>query len=151
MQEKSSNIRRAGTSDLAGLLELYAILHDEDSAPANGETSAAFKAMLVHPGLDIFIAFDGPHAVSTATLAVIPNLTRGAKPYAMIENVVTHPHWRKQSYGRRIINHAVKAAWEAGCYKVMLLSGRLEPATLRFYEGCGFIQNKTGFQIRRPE
>lgn len=151
MRETSSNIRRACTSDLAGLLELYAKLHDEEVAPANRETSATFDAMLVHPGLDIFIAFDGPRAVSTATLAVIPNLTRGAKPYGLIENVVTHPEWRKQSYGRSIIDHAVKAAWNTGCYKVMLLSGRREPATLRFYEGCGFTQNKTGFQIRRPE
>jgi hypothetical protein len=31
----------------------------------------------------------------------------------------------------------------------MLLTGSTDPATLRFYENCGFLQNKTGFQIRR--
>jgi hypothetical protein len=31
----------------------------------------------------------------------------------------------------------------------MLLTGSKNPATLRFYENCGFAQDKTGYQIRR--
>lgn len=41
-------------------------------------------------------------------------------------------------------------AWEAGCYKVMLMTGSKRPETLRFYADAGFEQSKTGFQIRRP-
>jgi hypothetical protein len=36
--------------------------------------------------------------------------------------------------------------WEDGCYKVMLLTGRQDEATLRFYEKVGFRRGvKTGF------
>ncbi|MGO7969111.1 GNAT family N-acetyltransferase, partial [Rhizobium ruizarguesonis] len=33
---------------------------------------------------------------------------------------------------------------------VMLLTGSKNPATLRFYENFGFVQEKTGYQILRP-
>jgi GNAT superfamily N-acetyltransferase len=69
--------------------------------------------------------------------------------YALIENVVTAASHRKRGFGRALLERAVSIAWEHGCYKVMLLTGSTEPATLAFYRGVGFEQNKTGFQIRR--
>ena len=48
-----------------------------------------------------------------------------------------------------MVECAIKAAWKAGCYEVMLLTGSKDPAALRFYENCGFTQDKTGYQIRR--
>lgn len=84
------------------------------------------------------------------TLIVVPNLTRKGAPYALIENVVTHADHRKRGYAGVLIRRAIDQAWSDGCYKVMLLTGSQDPATLRFYENCGFLQNKTGFQIRRP-
>jgi predicted GNAT family acetyltransferase len=83
-------------------------------------------------------------------LIVTPNLTRNGASYALIENVVTHADHRKKGYGAALLAHTAERAWEAGCYKVMLLTGSKNPATLRFYENCGFVQDKTGFQIRRP-
>ncbi len=82
-------------------------------------------------------------------MAVIPNLTQGGTPYALIENVVTDAGHRRRGYGQAVLQAAVAAAWEAGCCKVMLLTGAGDPGTLRFYEGCGFERSKTGFQIRR--
>jgi GNAT superfamily N-acetyltransferase len=80
---------------------------------------------------------------------VIPNLTRGGAPYALIENVVTDSAHRNRGYGKAILKDATEAAWRAGCYKVMLLTGSRRPAILKFYQDAGFEQNKTGFQIRR--
>jgi hypothetical protein len=46
---------------------------------------------------------------------------------------------------------ALKAAWDANCYKVMLATGSPKPETLRFYESAGFERGgKTFFQARRP-
>ncbi|MFX9676751.1 GNAT family N-acetyltransferase, partial [Acinetobacter baumannii] len=74
----------------------------------------------------------------------------GGAPYALIENVVTHRDYRKRGHGRRVIEQCIQAAWDAGCYKIMLLTARQEPAVHSFYQGVGFEQSKVGFQIRRP-
>ena len=80
---------------------------------------------------------------------VIPNLTRGGKPYALIENMVTRADWRKRGFGSAILKAETEQAWEEGCYKVMLLTGSRKPDTLAFYAAAGFEQSKTGFQIKR--
>lgn len=99
--------------------------------------------------MSVFIGVAGNVAIATVTLVVVPNLTRNGASYALIENVVTHADHRKRGYARAVIAHAVADAWSAGCYKVMLLTGSKNPATFRFYENCGFVQEKTGYQIRR--
>ncbi|EUB96977.1 GCN5-related N-acetyltransferase [Rhizobium sp. CF080] len=141
-------IRPARDGDLADLIELYHHLnHDPDPEPAlAGER---FAAILAQPGMTVLIGFANGRAAATVTLIVVPNLTRKGAPYALIENVVTHADHRKRGYAGALIRTAVDQAWNDGCYKVMLLTGSTDPATLRFYEGCGFLQNKTGFQIRR--
>jgi hypothetical protein len=45
--------------------------------------------MLAHPGLTILLALLDGKAVATITVIVVPNLTRGCAPYALLENVVT--------------------------------------------------------------
>lgn len=35
------------------------------------------------------------------------------------------------------MEYALNKAWEKGCYKVMLCTGRNEKSTLKFYEACG--------------
>ncbi|MGI4940329.1 MAG: GNAT family N-acetyltransferase [Janthinobacterium lividum] len=77
------------------------------------------------------------------------NLTQGARSFGVIENVVAHPGQRRAGLARAILADALEAAWNAGCYKVMLASGRDEE-TLRFYERCGFKRGgKTHFEARR--
>ncbi len=89
--------------------------------------------------------------MSSCTLAIIPNLTRGARPYGIIENVVTHPDHRRTGLGRAVLRAAIDKAWSADCYKVMLATGSKREATLSFYEAAGFQKGgKTYFEIRRP-
>ncbi len=149
MQEQDFAIRAAVADDLAGLLLLYHHLNPVDSPLERATAEERFAAMLAQPGMTVFIGFAGELAAATVTLVVVPNLTSNGAPYALIENVVTHAEHRKKGYAGAVIRHAVEAAWKAGCYKAMLLTGSKNPATLRFYENCGFVQNKTGYQIRR--
>ena len=77
---------------------------------------------------------------------IIPNLTRGVRPYAFIENVVTHADYRCRGYARECLDYAKSIAVKENCYKMMLLTGSKNPATLRFYENAGYnSSDKTAF------
>lgn len=143
------NIRPATTSELPGLLALYRQLNPDDPELPLRLATERFAEMISHPGMTVFTSVSGEIVTSTATLSILPNLTRGGRPYALIENVVTDARFRKRGHAGAVIRHAVGHAWDKDCFKVMLLTGSREPATRKFYEGCGFVQNKTGFQMRR--
>jgi GNAT superfamily N-acetyltransferase len=145
-----TTIRSATKEDLSALLTLYHHLNPADPALAPQLAQSRFDEMLAHPGMIIFVAEASGTLAASCTLIIIPNLTRAAMPYALIENVITHGDFRKQGLGRKVLQHAVDKAFENGCYKVMLMTGRSDPGVLKFYESCGFQQNKTGFQVRNP-
>ena len=143
-------IREATENDLAQLLMLYTHLHDETPLSVDEDTQHLWQSILNNPSLHYFVAEWDGQIVSTCNLTVIPNLTRGARPYGLIENVVTHRDYRGKGIGTAILKHALAFAWEQGCYKVMLLTGRGEQ-TERFYEKAGFVRGlKTGFIAKPP-
>jgi GNAT superfamily N-acetyltransferase len=147
--EEGFSIRAAQPSDLEGLLALYRHLipSDEKISPELAASRLGDINRLL--GSAVLLGLLDAVLVASCTLIVIPNLTRGGKPYALIENVVTDARYRGRGYGTRLLQAAVQAAWSADCYKVMLMTGSKKPSTLRFYESAGFEQSKTGFQIRR--
>jgi GNAT superfamily N-acetyltransferase len=145
-----SGIRLAEAADLAGLLALYRHLHVVDAPlPETTGVERLWAAMLAHPGLKCIVASSDALLVSSCCLVVIPNLTRGGRPYALIENVVTHADYRRRGFGTAVVKRAMALAWEAGCYKTMLMTGSKQAGTHRFYERCGLRPDKTGF-VARP-
>ena len=130
-------VRPIREDELSALLALYRHLHPNDPPLAIDERIAAqWASILTNPMLRYFVADAGGMIVSTSHLVIVPNLTRGARPYGWIENVVTHPDWRRKGIGTRVLRAALATAWEADCYKVMLLTSRQE--THVFYESAGF-------------
>ena len=148
-KQEEFSIRAAHAADLEGLLKLYPQLNSSDEAISLDLAASRLDEINQLPGSAVLLGLLGHDLVASCTLIVIPNLPRGGKPYALIENVVTDALHRGRGYGTSILRAAVAAAWEAGCYKVMLLTGSKQPSTLKFYENAGFEQTKTGFQMRR--
>ncbi|OUN00558.1 MAG: GNAT family acetyltransferase [Paenibacillaceae bacterium ZCTH02-B3] len=135
--------------ELEQLLRLYKQLQPDDpELERNEELYALWRGILQDPNMDIIVVEHEGAIVSTCVLAVVKNLTRGARPFAVIENVVTDERHRKRGFGRMALNKAIETAGERGCYKVMLMSGSKKEETLRFYENTGFDRyRKTGFVI----
>ena len=142
-------IRFAGSEDIPQLLKLYRHLDPDDKDTTVEDALRHLELLKRYSGSDILVGCLDETIVTTCTLVVIPNLTRGGASYALIENVVTDSAHRNRGYGKAVLKDATAAAWRAGCYKVMLLTGSKRPATLKFYQDAGFEQNKTGFQIRK--
>ena len=141
----SFTIREAGPSDLADLLSLYSFLHTED-APSREAAGSAWAAIQADANHHLLLGVEEGFAAASCALVVVPNLTRAARPYALIENVVTHPDFRGRGLATALLRRAAELARESGCYKVMLLTGRRDDATLNFYRGAGFnSEDKTAF------
>lgn len=145
------DIREIRKSELNDLLELYTHLHEvDDPLPARSILEKTWLEILTDRRLKYFGGFQDGALVVSCTLSVIPNLTRGCRPYGVIENVVTHPAFRRRGFGKAILRHALNEAWNQGCYKVMLLTGRKNEATFRFYEAAGFDRNAKQAFLAKP-
>ena len=89
-----ADFRAAGPDDFDGILGLYQQLHPADPVLDDGSDAAAFAQILASPGLHLFVLDIDGAVVATTYLNVIPNLTRSASPYAVIENVVVEKRLR---------------------------------------------------------
>lgn len=135
-------IREARLEDLTGLMRLYAQLNPEDPIVEDGRDVNEFQKIISSDNLFIFVGTAREQIIATCYLNIIPNLSRGASPYGVIENVVTDMEFRNMGYGQAMIKHALDFAWSHQCYKVMLQTGSRRESTHRFYESCGFKANE---------
>lgn len=142
--------REAVPGDFEDVLRLYRQLQPKDPVLHDGTDRAVFMQILSSPDLHLFVLEIDGAVVATTYLNVIPNLTRSASPYAVIENVVVEETLRGTGLGRQIMAGTLRAAWEAGCYKAMLQTGSSKPATHAFYRACGFSADSKTAYLARP-
>ena len=142
--------REARSGDLDAVLRLYRQMHPKDPVLEDGSEAAAFSQILGSSGLHLFVLELDGSVVATTYLNVIPNITRSASPYAVIENVVVDESLRRSGLGRTIMAGTLRAAWDAGCYKAMLMTGSRTPGTHAFYRACGFSPDAKQAYLARP-
>ncbi|MEE1296994.1 MAG: GNAT family N-acetyltransferase [Bifidobacterium sp.] len=139
-------VREAMPGDLDQLLALYLHLH-EQAIPEDGERLRhTWQTIMEDPDHHILVYEAEGRVVSSCVCVIIPNLTRGVRPYAFVENVVTDAAWRGRGYATACLDAARGIARRADCYKMMLLTGSTDPATHRFYRNAGYnSSDKTAF------
>ena len=139
-------IREARAEDLAAILELYLNLH-EDSIPEHDDhLDQTWEQIISDPNHHLIVNEVNGKIVSSCVCVIIPNLSRGVRPYAFVENVVTHADYRKKGYAHECLDYAKQIAQSENCYKMMLLTGSKRPETLEFYEHAGYNSaDKTAF------
>jgi len=131
------------------LLLLYKHLNPDDPDLNINEIQNHWNEIISDPFMKIIVAEHEGKIISSCVLVLIRNLTRGARPYGLIENVVTHSAYRKQGYGRLVLQKSIEIAKEHNCYKVMLMTSSRMEGTHRFYEDCGLKKgDKTGFILK---
>lgn len=139
-------IREANINDLEEILQLYLYLHEESIPEQNEHLTDTWEQLINDPNHHLIVKEIGGKIVSSCVCVIIPNLTRNVRPYAFVENVVTHADYRGKGYATDCLNYAKEIALKENCYKMMLLTGSKRPETLRFYENAGYNSNdKTAF------
>ncbi len=139
-------VREAKKEDLDALLKLYLFLHEDSIPELNGDLSETWDRIIADPNHHLIVNEIDGRIVSSCECVIIPNLTRNVRPYAFVENVVTHGDYRGNGYAGECLDYAKKIAERENCYKMMLLTGSKSPETLRFYEKAGYnSSDKTAF------
>ena len=139
-------VREVRREDLDCLLELYLHLHEKTIPDHDEHLEKTWNEILNDKKYHIIVNEVDGKLVSSCTMIIVPNLTRTVRPYALIENVVTHSDYRKKGYAGECLDFAKQLADKENCYKLMLTTGSKDPATLRFYEKAGYSsKDKTAF------
>ena len=132
--------------DLDALLELYLYLHEEEKPVADAHLKDTWEKIINDPNHHLIVNEIDGKIVSSCVCVIIPNLTRNVRPYAFVENVVTHADYRCHGYAGECLAYAKSIAERENCYKMMLLTGSKRPSTLQFYEKQGYnSSDKTAF------
>ncbi len=142
-------VRAAREDDLDGVLALLRSLNEDAAVLPPADADRIWAEIAAVPGITLYVSEDEGRLVSTCTLIVVPNLGRGGRPFAFVENVVTLPDARRRGFGRAVITAALDEAWAQGCFKVMLITGPRTEGVVDFYRALGFEGGKTALQIRR--
>lgn len=143
---ESNAVREVYETDLPELLELYLCLHENSVPDMTEHLKNTWETIVQDPNHHIIVKIADGKIVASCVCVIIPNLTRNVRPYAFVENVVTHFDYRGRGYATECLNYARDIAARENCYKMMLLTGSKEASTLRFYEKSGYnSSDKTAF------
>lgn len=139
-------IREIRKDELNALLQLYLHLHEEGIPADDAHLQDTWNTICEDENHHIIVCEKDGMVVSSCVCVIIPNLTRDIRPYAFVENVVTHKEQRGKGYASACLSYARELAKNANCYKMMLLTGAKDEHTLRFYQNAGFnCTDKTAF------
>lgn len=139
-------IREAKQADLHQILELYLNLHETSIPEESEHLYETWDKIMNDENHHLIVCELEGIIVSSCVCVIIPNLTRNIRPYAFVENVVTHKEYRGKGYATACLDYAKKVAEDNNCYKMMLLTGSKEDRTLEFYRNAGYnSSDKTAF------
>jgi GNAT superfamily N-acetyltransferase len=140
------DVREVKNDELNDLLELYTHLHELGVPEFNEHLRDTWESICADINHHIIVCEVDGKIVSSCVCVIIQNLTRNVRPYAFIENVVTHRDYRGKGYASACLDFAKEIAEKSNCYKMMLLTGSKSDSTLDFYKRAGYNSNdKTAF------
>jgi ribosomal protein S18 acetylase RimI-like enzyme len=140
------DIREAKEKDLPQLLALYTRLHGNAMPAIDAALEKLWGEILADKNHHVVVGLVNGEIVSSCVIIIVPNLTRNQRPYAFIENVITHEAHRNKGYATRVMDFARSIAQMNNCYKLMLMTSSKLESTHRFYERAGYnSRDKTAF------
>ena len=103
-------IREITENDFDQLLRLYMQLHDNPFPEKSERVLAAWNSILADENHHIIVAEEDGNIASSCVCVIIPNLTRGQRPYAFVENVITDEKYRKKGLATACLDYARELA-----------------------------------------
>ena len=146
------NIRKAKASDAEDLKVLY-FEHLTKFPPQEEQDMELWRKMLGKFEQDqntyLLVLEVDNQVVASVQMAIIESLTHNVRPFAIVENVVTHADYRNRGYASALLAKATEIAKDKGCYKMSLETGSIKESTLNFYRKNGFEIDKKHACLKR--
>lgn len=146
------NIRKAKASDAEALKILY-FEHLTRFPPQEEQDMSLWMSKLSKFEKDenmyLLVLETDDKVVASVQMAIIESLTHNVRPFAIVENVVTHADYRNRGYASALLEKVTEIAKEKGCYKMSLETGSNKESTLNFYRNNGFEIDKKHSCLKR--
>ena len=146
-------IRLATEDDIPRIVELYHQLTittsqvERSRSHSQDDYRRVFAEICAAPGHELLVAECQGEVVGTMVLIIVPNLSHGASPWTLVENLVIDHRHRRRGFGRLLMEYATVRAREAGCHRIVLSSDVRRQEAHRFYRSLGFEASAHGFRI----
>ena len=151
--DKMAEIRLAKESDIPRILELYHELSMITTKVEQGLSTSwddyrkVFTEISSNPRRALLVAeYDGD-VVGTVALYIIPNLSHGATPYALVENLVVNHKYRRRGIGKKLMEYTIARAKQERCHRIELCSSKGRKEAHRLYRSVDFEASAYGFRI----
>ena len=145
-------IRKAKSTDAYDLKTLY-FDHLTHYPPKEEQDMILWQNLLDQFEKDkhmhLLVVEEDGKVVSSVQMAIIENLTHNVRPFAVIENVVTHMDYRNRGFASTLLETASEIAKAHGCYKIFLETGSNKERTLNFYRKNGFAIDEKHSCLKR--
>jgi len=145
-------VREASGKDAQDLKVLY-FEYLTKYPPQEEQNMEVWEAILEEYSKDkynyILVAEEDGKAVASVQMAIIRSLTHNVRPFAVIENVVTHEAYRQRGFASALLERATEIAVSHNCYKVSLETGSNRESTLNFYRNNGFVIDEKHSCLKR--
>ncbi len=155
MADAAAQIRLARSSDLAGIVALFA--DDEASSAVALQPSEhgslgpgqlhAFAEIDGDPNNQVYVAEREGMIVGTFQLTFIRQLSYGGCLVAQVESVHVHSSQRSHGIGRSLMEFAILEARRRGALRIQLTSNVRRTRAHEFYERLGFRASHKGMKL----
>jgi GNAT superfamily N-acetyltransferase len=150
---KAATVRPAREDDIPRILELYNQLSIITSQVELSHVTSLedyrrrFDEISAVPGHQLLVVEHKGQVMGSMVLLIVPNLSHGAHPWAIVENLIVDQKHREQGLGKMLINYGIIQAKDLGCFKIELSSTRNRRKAHQFYRSLGFEPLAYGFRL----
>jgi len=145
-------IRLATDEDISRIIELYRQLiivttaAEQHKNPSDDDYRRVLAAIKAQSGHELLVLEREGEVVGTMVFILVPNLSHHALPWALLENIIVDAAYRRLGLGKLLLEHAIRKAKDAGCFKITLSSDTRRQEAHRFYQSLGFEPTAIGFR-----
>lgn len=139
-------ISEARLEDLNDLLDLYRQLHLEDPPIEHERAENVWNQILATDHRTVLLAHLGPLLVGSVEYSIWQNLTRSARPYILIENMIVDRNHRRLAIGSSLMTEVNRRCSKIQPYKFQLAVALDGPTA--FYESCGYANDGFVMKLR---